>query len=179
MFQFALTVHKNFLECIGKIETFSNNISFIYRPRNTTDFCRTSNSGPITVEDVFKTLPFDNEVVLIDITGKELFQVLSRSVKGKREDEDGGFLHVSGIRFMIRGHSVENVCVEGNLTPLDLGKVYRVAVNDFMASGGDGYEIFARKPAQYTGLSLREVFVDFIRKRRIVNPRVERRIVRK
>ena len=136
-------------------------------------------SGPITVEDVFKTLPFDNEVVLIDITGKELFQVLSRSVKGKREDEDGGFLHVSGIRFMIRGHSVENVCVEGNLTPLDLGKVYRVAVNDFMASGGDGYEIFARKPAQYTGLSLREVFVDFIRKRRIVNPRVERRIVRK
>jgi 2',3'-cyclic-nucleotide 2'-phosphodiesterase (5'-nucleotidase family) len=43
-------------------------------------------SGPITVEDVFKTLPFDNEVVLIDITGKELFQALSRSVKGEREE---------------------------------------------------------------------------------------------
>ena len=136
-------------------------------------------SGPITVEDVFKTLPFDSKVVLIDITGKELFQALSRSVKGKREDEDGGFLHVSGIRFMIREHSVESVRVEENLTPIDPGKVYRVAVNDFLASGGDGYKIFARKPAKYTGLSLREVFIDIIRKRGIVNPRVERRIVRK
>jgi hypothetical protein len=87
VFQFALTVHKNFLECIGKIETFSKNIYFIYRYRNTTDFCRTSDSGLITVEDVFKTLPFDNEVVLIDITGKEIFQALSRSVKGKRKPE--------------------------------------------------------------------------------------------
>ena len=110
---------------------------------------------------------------------EELFQALSRSVKGKREDEDGGFLHVSGIRFMIRGHSVENVRVEENLTPIDPGKVYRVAVNDFLTSGGDGYKIFARKPAKYTGLSLREVFVDIIRKRGILNPRVERRIVRK
>ena len=128
---------------------------------------------------MFKTLPFDNEVVLIDINGKELFQALYKSVKGKREDEDGGFLHVSGIRFMIRGHSVENVSVDGNLTPLDPDKVYRVAVNDFLASGGDGYEVFTGKPAQYTGMSLRELFVDMIRKRGIVNPRVEGRIVRK
>ena len=55
-------------------------------------------SGPITVEDVFKTLPFDSKVVLIDITGKELFQALSRSVKGKHEDEDGGFLQCSSLR---------------------------------------------------------------------------------
>jgi 2',3'-cyclic-nucleotide 2'-phosphodiesterase (5'-nucleotidase family) len=120
-------------------------------------------SGPITVEDVFKSLPFDSKVVLIDITGKELFQALSRSVKGKREDEDGGFLHVLGIRLTIRGHSVENVRVEENLTTIDPGKVYRVAVNDFLASGGDGYKIFARKPTKSTGLSLREVFVDIIR----------------
>jgi 5'-nucleotidase/UDP-sugar diphosphatase len=136
-------------------------------------------SGPITVEDVFKTLPFDSEVVLIDITGNELFQALSRSVKGKREDEDGGFLHVSGIRFIIRGHSAENVRIDGNFTPLDPGKVYRVAVNDFLASGGDGYEIFAGKPAQYTGMSLKGLVVDIIRKRGIVNPKVEGRMVRK
>jgi 5'-nucleotidase / UDP-sugar diphosphatase len=136
-------------------------------------------SGPITVEDVFKTVPFSDEIVLIDIDGKELLQVLTRSVKGKREDEDGGFLHVSGIYFMIRGHNVENVRVGENLTPLDPARVYRVAVNDFLASGGDGYEIFAKKQGQYTGLSLRELVVDIIRKRGVVNARVDGRIVRK
>jgi len=136
-------------------------------------------SGPITVEDVFKTVPFVDEIVLIDINGKELLQALTRSVKGKREDEDGGFLHVSGIYFMIRGHNVENVRVGEDLTPLDPGKVYRIAVNDFLASGGDGYKIFAEKPSQYTGLSLRELVVDIIRKRGAVNARVGGRIVRK
>jgi 5'-nucleotidase/UDP-sugar diphosphatase len=136
-------------------------------------------SGPITVEDVFKTVPFANEIVLIELNGKELLQTLARSVKGKHEDEDGGFLHVSGIRFIIRGHNVENVRVGENLTPLDPGKVYRVAVNDFLASGGDGYEIFAEKPTLYTGLPLRDLVVDTIRRRGVVNARVEGRIVRK
>ena len=136
-------------------------------------------SGPITVEDVFKTVPFANEIVLIEINGKELLRALIRSVKGKQEDEDGGFLHVSGIRFMIRGHNVENVRVGENLAPLDPGEVYRVAVNDFLASGGDGYELFKEKPTRYTGLPLRELVVDIIRKRGVVNARVEGRIVRK
>jgi 5'-nucleotidase len=136
-------------------------------------------SGPITVEDVFKTVPFANEIVLIELNGKELLQALTRSVKGKREDEDGGFLHVSGIRFVIREYNVENVRVGENLDPLDLGKVYRVAVNDFLASGGDGYEVFAEKSLLFTGLPLRALVVDIIRKRGIVNARVEGRIVRK
>lgn len=136
-------------------------------------------SGPITVEDVFKTVPFANEIVLIELNGKELLRVLNRSVKGEREDEDGGFLHVSGIRFVIRGHNVENVRVGESFIPLDPGKVYRVAVNNFLASGGDGYELFKEKPTQYTGLPLRELVVDIIRKRGVVKSRVEGRIVRK
>jgi 5'-nucleotidase len=80
---------------------------------------------------------------------------------------------------MIRGHNVKNVRVGENLAPLDPGKVYRVAVNDFLASGGDGYELFKEKPARYTGLPLRELVVDIIRKRGVVNARVEGRIVRK
>jgi len=46
--------------------------------------------GPVTLEDVFKSLPYANEIVRVQLTGAELLQVLTRSVAGKPEDEDGG-----------------------------------------------------------------------------------------
>jgi 5'-nucleotidase/UDP-sugar diphosphatase len=41
--------------------------------------------GPITVESVLKTMPYANEVLTVDLTGKELLQVLTRSVRATRD----------------------------------------------------------------------------------------------
>ncbi|MDP2647513.1 MAG: 5'-nucleotidase, partial [Desulfobacterales bacterium] len=136
-------------------------------------------AGPVTVEDVFKTMPFANEVVLVELSGAEILQVLGRSVKGNRGDEDGGFLQVSGLRFAVRNHGVENVAVGPQQEALDIDKRYRVAINDFLAAGGDGYALFKEKPAEYTGLPLRELIVETIRTRGVVTAEIEGRIVRK
>ena len=135
-------------------------------------------AGPITLEDVFKTMPYANEIVAIELTGAELLQALTRSVMGTREDEDGGFLHVSGIRFKVRGKAVEEVTVGKDKKPINPGQIYRVAIPDFLASGGDGYKMFIGKKAEYTGLPLRELIADTIRSRKVIESRVEGRIVR-
>ena len=135
-------------------------------------------TGPITLEDVFKTMPYANEIVAIELTGAEVLQALTRSVMGTREDEDGGFLHVSGIRFKVRGKAIEEVEVGKDKEPLKPGHIYRVAISDFLASGGDGYKMFIGKQAEYTGLPLRELIVDTIRSRKVIESRVEGRIVR-
>jgi 2',3'-cyclic-nucleotide 2'-phosphodiesterase (5'-nucleotidase family) len=135
-------------------------------------------AGPITLEDVYKTMPFANEIVVIELTGAQLRQALTRSVMGTREDEDGGFLHVSGIRFKVRGKAIETVVVGKDKQPLEPGRVYRVAVSDFLASGGDGYAMFADKPAEYTGLPLRELIADTIRSKKVIESRVDGRMVR-
>jgi len=135
-------------------------------------------AGPITVEDIFKVMPFANEIVLIDITGGELLQVLKRSVMGSRKDEDGGFLHVSGIRFTIKGHAVEEVNVGRDRLPLDSNKRYRVAITDFLASGGDGHTIFSGKTSEYTGSPLRELIVDTIRNMGTITAKIDGRIKR-
>lgn len=134
--------------------------------------------GPITLEDVFKAMPYSNEIVLLDLTGMEVMQVLIRSVQGTRDDEDGGFLHVSGICFTIRGHEVDDVRSISNNIPIDPKKIYRVAITDFLASGGDGYELFVGKPRENTRLPLRELIIDTIRARAYIAGRVEGRIVR-
>ena len=135
-------------------------------------------AGPITLEDVFKAMPFTNEIVVVELTGAEVLQALTRSVMGTREDEDGGFLHVSGIRFKVRGTAIEEVVVGKEKAPLQPRHIYRVAIPDFLASGGDGYNLFIGKQAEYTGLPLRELIVDAIRSRKVIESRVEGRIVR-
>ncbi len=134
--------------------------------------------GPIPLEDIFKVMPFSNEIVLVEITGRELLHALDRSVMGSREDEDGGFLHVSGARFTIKERSVENVKIGRNRLPLDPAKTYRVAVTDFLASGGDGYRIFVGKPSVYTGSPLRELIVDTIRNQGTITSKTDGRIIR-
>jgi 2',3'-cyclic-nucleotide 2'-phosphodiesterase (5'-nucleotidase family) len=135
------------------------------------------NEGPITIEEIFKMMPYPNEIVIIELTGKEIMEALTKSIKGTREDEDGGFLHVSGISFTINNKSVENILV--NKQPLNLQQTYKVAISDFLAAGGDGYTIFKDKPYTSTGLPLREIIIDTVRKQQIIDIHTDNRIKRK
>lgn len=136
------------------------------------------NAGPVTVEDVFKAMPYANELVLMELSGADIEQVLTRSVRGSREDEDGGFLQVSGIFFEVRGQRAGNIRVGQSRQPLDPRQVYKVVVPDFLASGGDGHHIFTGKPYVNTGLPLRELIVDAIKARGVIDAKEEGRIRR-
>ncbi len=132
--------------------------------------------GPITIESVFKVMPYPNEIVVAKLTGGEILTALNRSARGNRADEDGGFLHVSGISFTIKGKTVADVLVGG--AAIDPAKTYSVTITDFMHSGGDGYALFTGKPSTKTGLPLRELLVDTIRKQRTVEAAAGGRIKR-
>jgi 2',3'-cyclic-nucleotide 2'-phosphodiesterase (5'-nucleotidase family) len=134
--------------------------------------------GPIMLEEVFKTMPYANEIVKIQLTGAEIMTALRRAVRGQRDDEDGGFLHVSGIRIQIRQQSVEAVVVGADAKRLDPETTYAVAITDFLSSGGDGYDVFMGKPTEKTGLPLRELIVDTIRAGGVVNAVADGRITR-
>jgi 2',3'-cyclic-nucleotide 2'-phosphodiesterase (5'-nucleotidase family) len=135
--------------------------------------------GPVTVETVFNAVPYPNEIVTVKISGRDLMEVLNRSVRGSREDEDGGFMHVSGIRITISGRKISDVRVGQTQTPLDPEKIYTVGITEFIASGGDGYDMFKDKPQVLTGLPLRELLVDTIRARKTISAKKEGRITRR
>lgn len=136
------------------------------------------NQGPVTVEDVFKAMPYGNELILVELTGADIRRALDRSVRGTREDEDGGFLHVSGLFLEVRGRMPENIRVGDGGRPLDMNAVYSVVITDFLASGGDGHVVFKNKPHTNTRSPLRELIVDTIRQRKTVSAAVQGRIHR-
>jgi 2',3'-cyclic-nucleotide 2'-phosphodiesterase (5'-nucleotidase family) len=101
--------------------------------------------GPVKVKEVYTTLPFDNYLVAIKITGRQLREALEHGVSGL-EEPAGRFPQVSGISFTYSrsapvGSRVKKVLIQGH--PLDPEKEYTVATNDFLAAGGDGYTSFA------------------------------------
>ncbi len=135
-------------------------------------------TGDITVADVFRAMPYANELVTVNLTGKEIIQALKRAVQGQREEEDGGFLHVSGIQVEISGRVVGRVTTLPDNQPLEPDKVYSVVITDFLQAGGDGYSFFKDKAAVRTGLPLRELLVDEIKSQKEINAELEGRIIR-
>ena len=60
--------------------------------------------------------------------------------------------------------------------PLELAKTYRIAINDFLAAGGDNFKPFMGGTNIVYGDNLRDVFVAYLRQHSPVHPRVEGRI---
>ena len=98
----------------------------------------------ITRRDMMAELPFRNTIALLDISGRAIrlglengFSILPRAA--------GRFPQVSGLNIVVDpsrpvGQRLVSVMADGK--PLDDAKIYKLATNDFMARGGDGYEAF-------------------------------------
>ncbi len=100
----------------------------------------------LTRKDFFAELPFGNVGVLVEMSGADLFASLEHGVS-KVEDKAGRFPQVSGLTMAYdpkapAGKRVQSVAVAGQ--PLDPKAVYRVATNDYLLKGGDGYDAFPR-----------------------------------
>lgn len=130
--------------------------------------------GKITLEQVYSLLPFDNLLISMELTGSQLLRILERNTKG-----DYGVLQVSGLRVKYdltkpAGERVVKAEVTGR--PLAQDRRYRVATNDFLAAGGDAFSVFRNGKNICYGDSLRDLFVDYLKKHSPVQPAVEGRI---
>jgi 2',3'-cyclic-nucleotide 2'-phosphodiesterase (5'-nucleotidase family) len=98
----------------------------------------------ITRRNVLAALPFGNRLVPIEITGRALRQGLENGLS-RLPQSSGRFPQVSGITLTADasrppGSRILSLQVDG--APVDPDRVYRVAINDYLARGGDGYETF-------------------------------------
>ncbi len=105
--------------------------------------------GGVTLGHITSVLPFENNLYVVKLTGKQLkAQLLIDSPV------------VSGItwRFQEKDGKRQVLSVSDRLgKPIDDKKTYRVVINDFMYDGGDGFTFKEADPSPSdTGISLRE-----------------------
>ncbi len=100
--------------------------------------------GAITVAKMWEVLPFENTLCTVSMTGKQIRKVLQYGV----ENEQVGMIQYSGLAVQYNPSlETEQRLISitlANGTPLQDDQTYRVAINDFLAEGGDGYIMFTQ-----------------------------------
>ncbi|WP_423743373.1 5'-nucleotidase C-terminal domain-containing protein (plasmid) [Haladaptatus sp. SPP-AMP-3] len=141
--------------------------------------------GNVTGGDVFNTLPFGNEVVTVELTGRELEETLASQVTPLESEAGQKYgaemaMQVSGVRFEWVGHEgrdrIRDAYVNGER--LDPNATYEVAVNDFMAGGGSGYPLADEPVVNRTDKLLSTTVVDYLKEKRRIAPTTDGRIRR-
>ncbi len=103
---------------------------------------RTYEPGTIlTRRDILTELPFGNVTVLTEVTGQQVLDALENGFS-KVEAGGGRFPQVSGMTVVYDPTAaamtrVAEVMIGG--APLDLNALYKLATNDYMLGGGDGF----------------------------------------
>ena len=82
-------------------------------------------AGPVSQYDVIRILPFGGKVLAVSIEGKVLKQVLDQ---GQVNRGMGGYLQTANVEFTAGSWHIGG-------QPLEPGRPYRVAINDFLLSG--------------------------------------------
>jgi 2',3'-cyclic-nucleotide 2'-phosphodiesterase (5'-nucleotidase family) len=145
---------------------------------------RTYEPGTVlTRKNILTELPFGNVVMLIELSGADLLAALENGVSQVPEAA-GRFPQVSGTAFSYdpakpAGSRIVEVKV-GN-APLDPGRIYKVATNEYIFGGGDGYTALGRgKPLIDASAAtlMASMVMDYIAEQGKVAPKVEGRITR-
>lgn len=116
-------------------------------------------AGPISYRDVLTVKPFGNTVCTVDMTGAELAEYLR--LTASLPPGSGGFAQYAGVGFTLRGGVVSEVTVNGR--PLEAERVFTVALESYLAAGGDGYpRVDNRQGFVNTGFVDADVLREFI-----------------
>lgn len=134
--------------------------------------------GVITYGSIIKAIPYDQGLVLMDLTGKQVKEILETSY---HQIFKIGIIQFAGLKVkydlgMSFGQKVIEVLV--NDRPLDLSKVYRVITTEFLFKGGDNFTTFSEgKNIEFFGTNLRNLIVNKIKTEKTVYATVERRMI--
>ena len=137
--------------------------------------------GTLMRRDVYTLVPFNNAVVMVELTGAAVRQMLEHGL-AQADNEGGGFLQVSGARVSYTpgrpaGSRIATLEVGGKA--VDPNARYRVATIDFIANGGDGQPAFRGARVLVSSTSapdLPTLVLQAIEARKTIAPGVEGRL---
>ncbi|MFN7957566.1 MAG: 5'-nucleotidase C-terminal domain-containing protein [Holophagaceae bacterium] len=113
--------------------------------------------GQLKVADIFELMPFENELVVIELTGAEVIQVMKEGIVRR------GGEPASGVKTLVGGspEAVTYTITWEDGSPIDPAATVKVATSDYLYGGGDSIPTLkkGRKPFT-TGLTLRQMLLD-------------------
>lgn len=109
--------------------------------------------GPVTRGKIFELMPFDNLIVLQELSGAQVQELLDFIAA------QGGW-PVAGVSFTIRNKKATDITIAGK--PFDRQQKYTIANSDYVANGGDGAAFMRAIPQIANGYLVRDALFDYV-----------------
>ena len=138
-------------------------------------------NGAVTYADLFASQPFRNQLVTMTLTGKQIKDMLEQQWRDPKRPR---ILQVSkGFSYVWDGSKPdgERIIAERmslNGQPVDPAASYRVTVNNFLSTGGDGFTVLTQGTAPQIGIYDIDALHAYFRANSPVGPTAVDRIVR-
>ncbi|MCX7877339.1 MAG: bifunctional metallophosphatase/5'-nucleotidase [Ignavibacteria bacterium] len=145
--------------------------------------------GNITVQDIWEINPFGNEIVVCEVSGKTLKQMIRNNILIRLEKIKSGsnaeILHTSGLSYSYSS----KLALEGRedfLMSFNFGRVevnddeiYKIATNNYVASQFKKFfgDINPQPEFRNTGMIDRDIIIEAVSELGVINSVLEKRIV--
>jgi len=119
--------------------------------------------GDITYGLMYTVMPFDNTLVTMNMTGSDILKAVEHGI----DLPTAGFGSFSGLKVeydptLTYGSKVTSITLMDGTT-LDMNKTYKVVTNDFLVTGGDGYDFSGATDIVDTFIPIRDMLVDKVK----------------
>lgn len=147
------------------------------------------NKGIVTYGDAVSMFPFNNDIVIMSMSGDLLLQVFEHSVTdfSVTTDRSGKFLQISGVKVTYdmtkpNGERVQSLQLKdkgsGACEAVAKGTTYEVMIPSYLAYGGDGYKMFEGRNEDILNIDVIDVdvFLEYLKEHSPIEACVEGRI---
>ena len=108
--------------------------------------------GDILAKQIYEVMPFENEIVIVKMTGKDVEGLFDYYMKTQKNNP------VSHILIETDDNSISKKLINGK--SVDEGKTYYIATSDYLALGGDNMFFFSKGQMIQTGIKMRDLFLE-------------------
>ncbi|MFF2864137.1 bifunctional metallophosphatase/5'-nucleotidase [Streptomyces rubiginosohelvolus] len=119
--------------------------------------------GVVTYGEAFTVQPFTNMMNVVDLTGAQLITALQQQVSGPNEASPKILQVSKGLTYTLDltksgADRVVAGTIKLNGEAIDPARTYRVAMNEFLAGGGDGFPALGQGTNKLVGASDLDLF---------------------
>lgn len=108
--------------------------------------------GDILTKQIYEVMPFENEIVIIKMNGKDLEGLFDYYLKTQKNNP------VSHLLIETENGTLSQKLINGKT--MDYNKTYYIATSDYLALGGDNMFFFSKGEMISTGIKMRDLFLE-------------------